>query len=132
MENGEGEVLEVQLEQVLFVPLSLCIDLRQRDQHLAAARMHICLCTQEPAGEEYLSSRAQAVESIESTIGELGTMYKKLITIVDMHNEMTIRCEGASERTTNKKKQNKTKRSENHRNNQATKQTRNGENKKRR
>lgn len=51
-------------------------------QHLVLARQ-----------DTYLTSRAEAVEHIEGTIHELGQMYSKLTTIIDMHHEMTIRID---------------------------------------
>jgi len=41
----------------------------------------------------YLSSRAQQVENIEGMIHELGQMYVKLTSIIDMHGEMAIRID---------------------------------------
>lgn len=43
--------------------------------------------------DEYHASRAQAVESIESTIVELGEMYKRLVHIVGMQEEITLRID---------------------------------------
>lgn len=41
----------------------------------------------------YLSSRAQQVENIEGMIHELGQMYVKLTSIIDMQGEMAIRID---------------------------------------
>lgn len=47
-----------------------------------------------PAREDvYLSSRAQQVENIEGMIHELGQMYVKLTSIIDMQGEMAIRID---------------------------------------
>jgi syntaxin 5 len=43
--------------------------------------------------DDYLASRAQAVENIESTIVELGEMYKRLVHIVGMQEEITLRID---------------------------------------
>src|SRR5206468_3515445 len=43
--------------------------------------------------DEYLASRAAAVESIESTIVELSTMYKQLVTLVQSQEEVTVRID---------------------------------------
>jgi syntaxin 5 len=43
--------------------------------------------------DDYLTSRAQAVENIESTIVELGEMYKRLVHIVGMQEEITLRID---------------------------------------
>lgn len=43
--------------------------------------------------DEYLSQRAQAVESIEKTIVELGQMYQRLVSIVHMQEEITLRID---------------------------------------
>ena len=47
-----------------------------------------------PAQDEaYYSARADAVESIESTIKELGSMYSRLAQIVAMQDEMVVRID---------------------------------------
>lgn len=43
--------------------------------------------------DEYLSSRAQAVEDIEGTIVQLGAMYARLVHIVGMQEEITLRID---------------------------------------
>jgi syntaxin 5 len=43
--------------------------------------------------DEYLSSRAQAVEDIEGTIVQLGQMYQRLVHIVGMQEEITLRID---------------------------------------
>jgi len=49
------------------------------------------LVAEEEESNQYLSSRAEAVHSIESTITELGQMYSRLATLVSIQNEHTIR-----------------------------------------
>jgi syntaxin 5 len=49
--------------------------------------------------DSYLQSRAQAVESIESTIHELGDMYKRLVSIVGMQEEITLRIDANMDAT---------------------------------
>eukprot|EP00475_Leptophrys_vorax_P032870 TRINITY_DN51236_c0_g1_i1.p1 TRINITY_DN51236_c0_g1~~TRINITY_DN51236_c0_g1_i1.p1 ORF type:complete len:224 (-),score=64.72 TRINITY_DN51236_c0_g1_i1:30-701(-) len=48
---------------------------------------------QKDLSNEYLESRAEAVEQIEQTIQELGQMYQKLATIVAMQGETAIRID---------------------------------------
>jgi len=43
--------------------------------------------------DEYLSQRTAAVENIERTIVELGQMYQRLVTIVSMQEEVTLRID---------------------------------------
>lgn len=50
-------------------------------------------------GDDYLTSRAQAVENIESTIVELGEMYKRLVHIVGMQEEITLRIDANMDQT---------------------------------
>lgn len=52
---------------------------------------------QKDQSNQYLESRAEAVEQIEQTIHELGHMYQKLATIVSMQNEMAIRIDADME-----------------------------------
>jgi len=49
--------------------------------------------------DDYLTSRAEAVESIESTIVELGEMYKRLVHIVGMQEEITLRIDANMDAT---------------------------------
>jgi len=46
-----------------------------------------------PQEDQYLSSRAQAVENIEGMIHELGQMYAKLTNIIELQGEMAIRID---------------------------------------
>jgi len=46
-----------------------------------------------PREDVYLSSRAQQVENIEGMIHELGQMYGKLTSIIDLQGEMVIRID---------------------------------------
>lgn len=42
---------------------------------------------------DYLESRTEAVQKIESTQQELATMYQRLATLVAVQNEMTLRID---------------------------------------
>ena len=42
---------------------------------------------------DYLESRTEAVQKIESTLQELATMYQRLATLVAVQNEMTLRID---------------------------------------
>lgn len=48
---------------------------------------------------EYFQSRANAVENIEKTIVELGSMYQRLSTIVGMQEEVTVRIDANMDST---------------------------------
>ena len=41
--------------------------------------------------DTYLDSRANDVQSIESTINEIGEMYQKMATMISQQNESVIR-----------------------------------------
>ena len=48
---------------------------------------------------EYLSSRATAMESIESTIHELGSMYTRLTSLVAQQEEVIVRINSSLDDT---------------------------------
>jgi syntaxin 5 len=62
-------------------------------------QMHAMSLMEPVTTDDYLSTRAQAVESIESTIVELGDMYKRLVTIVGMQEEVTLRIDANMDNT---------------------------------
>lgn len=49
--------------------------------------------------DTYLESRAQAVESIESTISQLGQMYTQLVDLVSQQEEVVLRIDSNIEDT---------------------------------
>lgn len=57
------------------------------------------LVEQSNATDAYLQSRSDAVQNIETTIVELGEMYKRLVTIVGMQEEVTVRIDQNMENT---------------------------------
>ena len=49
--------------------------------------------------DAYLTSRANAVESIESTIHELGSMYSRLTSLVSQQEEVIVRIDSSLQDT---------------------------------
>eukprot|EP01006_Ploeotia_vitrea_P043562 TRINITY_DN66746_c3_g1_i1.p1 TRINITY_DN66746_c3_g1~~TRINITY_DN66746_c3_g1_i1.p1 ORF type:complete len:401 (-),score=181.56 TRINITY_DN66746_c3_g1_i1:748-1950(-) len=56
-----------------------------------SAQFEQAMMMQSDQQNQYLNSRAEAVEQIRETIGELGHIYQRLATIVSIQNEVTIR-----------------------------------------
>jgi len=68
--------------EALDAPLLQEPDLEQQ-QAVVSRNMH----------DEYLNQRTAAVENIERTIVELGQMYQRLVTIVSIQEEVTLRID---------------------------------------
>jgi len=45
-----------------------------------------------PAQDTYMQSRAEALQNVESTIHELGSIFTQLATMVSQQGEIAIRC----------------------------------------
>ena len=55
---------------------------------------------EQSTSNEYLASRASAVESIESTLSELASMYTRLTSLVSQQEEVIVRIDSQLEETT--------------------------------
>lgn len=54
---------------------------------------------QKDTTDQYLRSRAEAVQNIEQTIQELTQMYQRLATLVSLQNEVVVRIDDGMEHT---------------------------------
>lgn len=52
-----------------------------------------------PAQDAYLASRAEALQNVEKTIAELGTIFQQLATMVAEQGELAIRIDENVEET---------------------------------
>ena len=61
------------------------------NQQLAAQQQLLQQYDDQSTSDQYLASRAQATESIESTINELSSMYGRLTNLVAQQEEVVVR-----------------------------------------